>query len=148
MKLADKLGVGSQLMALGIREDIPELMAAADFLVHLARRDTTGTVIIEAIVNGLPVIATAACGFSSHVRDAGAGIVLEEPYDERDFVSAVRQAEEASLRNAWSARGVLYGEQQELYSGIHEAVRVIEQSLSRATNASSLATGGSIRNVG
>jgi UDP-glucose:(heptosyl)LPS alpha-1,3-glucosyltransferase len=128
LRLAEKLGVDSRLIATGIREDIPELMAAADILVHLARRETTGTVILEAIVNGLPVIATGTCGFSPHVRTAAAGLVLPEPYDERDFVAAVRQAEDAPLRSAWSADGVQYGERQDLYSGIHEAVMVIERA--------------------
>ena len=33
---------------LGFREDIPELMAAADVLVHPSRLDVTGQVILEA----------------------------------------------------------------------------------------------------
>jgi UDP-glucose:(heptosyl)LPS alpha-1,3-glucosyltransferase len=130
-KLSDRLGVGSQLIAVGVREDIPELMAAADVLVHPARRETTGTVILEAIVNGLPVIATAACGNSSHVDAARAGIVLPEPFNEHQLVTAIRLAEDASLRSAWSAQGVNYGERQDLYSGVHEAAMIIERSAPR-----------------
>jgi len=77
-KLADRLGIASRVLLLGTREDVPELMAASDVLVHLARQDTTGNVILEAVVNGLPVIVTAACGFSSHVRAAAAGVVLPQ----------------------------------------------------------------------
>ena len=67
---------------LGVREDIPELMAAADLLVHPARTETTGTVILEAIVNGLPVIASAVCGYAEHVARADAGAVLPEPFSQ------------------------------------------------------------------
>ena len=54
-RMARKRGVADRVRLLGVREDIPELMAAADLLVHPARTETTGTVILEAIVNGLPV---------------------------------------------------------------------------------------------
>ena len=42
------VGVRDRMRLLGVREDIPELMAAADLLVHPARTETTGTVILEA----------------------------------------------------------------------------------------------------
>jgi UDP-glucose:(heptosyl)LPS alpha-1,3-glucosyltransferase len=58
-QLAAGLGVADRIKWLGHREDVPELMAAADVFLHPARYDTTGTVILEAIVNGLPVITTS-----------------------------------------------------------------------------------------
>ena len=64
------LGLADRISFLGHREDIPELMAAADLLVHPARHDTTGTVILEAVVNGLPVITTSTCGYAHHVEAA------------------------------------------------------------------------------
>src|SRR6185369_5591954 len=51
VRLADKLGVSKQIVWLGHRENIPQLMACADLFVHPARYDTTGTVILEAIIN-------------------------------------------------------------------------------------------------
>ena len=87
-----RLGVAHRVKWLGHREDISELMAAADLLVHPARYDTTGTVILEAVINGLPVITTAACGYARHVDFAGAGIVVREPFDFRLFVAALDQA--------------------------------------------------------
>ena len=40
---------------------VPE---SADVLVHPSRRDTTGTVLLEAVAAELPVLCTAACGFA------------------------------------------------------------------------------------
>src|SRR5947207_2533229 len=42
--------VHDRIKLLGLRNDIPQLMAAADLLVHPARYDTTGTVILESLV--------------------------------------------------------------------------------------------------
>ena len=78
-RLAWRNGVSHQVQWLGHREDVPQLMAAADLLVHPARYDTTGTVILEAIVNGLPVVTTATCGYAIHVEAAEAGIVMQRP---------------------------------------------------------------------
>ena len=48
---------------------------AADYLVHAARTENTGTVLIEAMICGLPVLVTGNCGFAFHVHDADAGIM-------------------------------------------------------------------------
>jgi UDP-glucose:(heptosyl)LPS alpha-1,3-glucosyltransferase len=104
-KRTRQLGVADRVKWLGHREDISHLMAAADLLAHPARYDTTGTVILEAIVNGLPVITTAACGYARHVDSAGAGIVVREPFEFRLFLSALAQARDPSISRAWSEAG-------------------------------------------
>ncbi len=102
-------------------------MAAADLLVHPARYDTTGTVILEAVVNGLPVITTAACGYARHVDFAGAGIVVREPFDFRLFVAALEQARDRSTSSAWSEAGAEYGKNPALYQGrLHAAEAIIQ----------------------
>jgi UDP-glucose:(heptosyl)LPS alpha-1,3-glucosyltransferase len=100
-------------------------MAAADLLVHPARNDTTGTVILEAVVNGLPVIASAACGYAQHVASADAGIVVEEPFGFAAFKAALATAEDAGHRAHWSAAAAAYGEQPFLYEGRARAADII-----------------------
>ena len=124
-RLARNLGVASRVKWLGHRDDIPHLMAAADLLVHPARYDTTGTVILEAIVNGLPVITTAACGYARHVESASAGIVLREPFEFRLFLAALEEAHDPAVRQAWSAAGNEYGLDPTLYQGRLRAAEVI-----------------------
>ncbi|MFN3244366.1 MAG: glycosyltransferase family 4 protein [Planctomycetota bacterium] len=58
------------------RDDVPDLLQAADLLVHPARRDNTGTAIAEALVAGLPVLCTDGCGYATHVEASGAGRVV------------------------------------------------------------------------
>lgn len=125
LRLAGKHGVRDRVRLVGIREDIPELMAAADLLVHPARTETTGTVILEAIVNGLPVVASAVCGYAQHISRANAGLVLPEPFSQAAYIAGLREAEALSLREQWSANGVRYGETADVYHGLARAASIM-----------------------
>jgi UDP-glucose:(heptosyl)LPS alpha-1,3-glucosyltransferase len=125
IRRARRLGISSRINWLGHREDIPQLMAAADLLVHPARYDTTGTVILEAIVNGLPVVATAACGYASHVTAAGAGIVVAQPFKFSAFLAAMRRANDVTLSQAWSRAAETYGRDPNLYTGQMRAAEIM-----------------------
>ena len=124
-RMAARQGVGGRIRLLGVREDIPELMAAADLLVHPARTETTGTVILEAVVNGLPVVASGICGYAEHVARADAGAVLSEPFAQGGFVAELRKAQDAALRARWSENAVRYGETVDLYRGLIRAASAI-----------------------
>jgi len=54
---------------LGSRSDVPELMAAADLLVHPARQEPFGRVLLEAAVSGLPIVATDVGGTREMLED-------------------------------------------------------------------------------
>lgn len=125
LRVAGRLAVHDRVCLVGIREDIPELMAAADLLVHPARTETTGTVILEALVNGLPAIVSAACGYADHVARANAGIVLAEPFLQADLIARLRAAQDAGVRARWSMNGIRYGETTDLYRGLSRAASMI-----------------------
>ena len=125
VQLARKIGVSDRVKWLGHHEDIPELMAAADVFVHPARYDTTGTVILESIVNGLPVITTSACGYAKHVSNADAGIVIQEPFYQRTFLAALGTARGADFTAHWSQSAIEYGKRRSLYEGRGRATELI-----------------------
>ncbi|MBQ6352611.1 MAG: glycosyltransferase, partial [Lentisphaeria bacterium] len=79
-----RLGVDDRVTLLGPRDDVPDLLLAADLLLHPARNEAAGTVLIEALAAGLPVLCSGNCGFADHVRDSG-GAVLEQPFSQRNF---------------------------------------------------------------
>jgi UDP-glucose:(heptosyl)LPS alpha-1,3-glucosyltransferase len=122
---ANRFGLSHRISFLGHREDIADLMAAADLLVHPARHDTTGTVILEAVVNGLPVVTTSICGYAQHVVAAEAGIVIDEPFHARAFAAALSAAGDAVRRSRWSASAERYGAQSFLYDGRKRAAELI-----------------------
>ena len=83
-KQADRLSVSKQVLFLGgrSRQEIPKLLAAGDLMVHPAHNENTGTVLLEAIAAGLPVLATDVCGYADHITAAEAGVVLDSPFDQ------------------------------------------------------------------
>jgi len=92
-KQAEHLGLSGQVVFAGPRQDVPDLLTAADLMVHPARNEATGTVLAEAAVCGLPAICSEVCGYSPMVKDAG-GVVLPEPFS----AAALTDALELSLR--------------------------------------------------
>jgi UDP-glucose:(heptosyl)LPS alpha-1,3-glucosyltransferase len=126
-RLARKQKVLHRLILLGGRDDIPQLIAAADLLVHPSRKDVTGTVILEAIGNGLPVIASEVCGYSTHVQQSGAGAVIKESFDDLQFQAALEKATSPAVLPGWRQRARTYSEHADLYSGLDKAVEEIER---------------------
>lgn len=71
MKFAARCGVAEQVIFTGGRNDVAELTAAADLMIHPARNEATGTVLLESLACGTPVLCSANCGFSPFVKEAG-----------------------------------------------------------------------------
>ena len=63
-------------------DDVPDLLLAADLVIHPARNESAGSVLIEALAAGVPVLCSGNCGFADHVRESG-GIVLHKPFRQR-----------------------------------------------------------------
>lgn len=89
-RLARKLGVDDRVKLLGGRDDVPDLLLAADLLVHPARNEAAGAVLIEALAAGLPVLCSGNCGFADYVRESG-GVVLKNPFSQRLLNKALRR---------------------------------------------------------
>lgn len=88
-RLAARLGVAERVHVGPGRGDVGALLAASDLLIHPARRELGGLVLLEAMAAGLPSVCTAECGFAAHVRAAGAGRVLEAPFRQAQLDGAL-----------------------------------------------------------
>jgi UDP-glucose:(heptosyl)LPS alpha-1,3-glucosyltransferase len=124
-RLAARLGIDDRVRWLGFVDDqgLVEAMAAADLLAHPSRADVTGTVILEALASGLPVVTTAVCGYGEHVAGADAGVVLPEPFRAAGLDRALAQTPQTLAR--WSANALAYAGRDELYSGLERAADLI-----------------------
>lgn len=114
-RMIKRLSLQSQVKILPGRDDIHAVMQAGDLLIHPAYREVTGTVILEAVVAGLPAIVTDVCGYAYHVNEARAGIVLKSPFDQSELNQQLVAMLEAD-RLQWRENGIHYGRTQDLYS--------------------------------
>lgn len=73
--LARRLGVLDQVRFLGLRQDVPELLAAADGFVLSSAWEGLPNVLMEAMAVGKPVVATDVGGVRELVDDAS-GIIV------------------------------------------------------------------------
>ena len=113
IKMARKLGVSDHLIISRGRPDIPQLMQGADFYLHPAYRENTGLVILEALASGLPVLATASCGYAVHVQAADAGRVVAVPFEQAALDMELNNMVSLVLANdvqleAWRQHGLQY----------------------------------------
>ncbi len=127
MRMAKELKVAEQVIFLGGRDDIPELLFAADVLLHPAYRENTGTVLLESIAAQLPILCTEICGYAFHIRNAQSGIVLNSPFGQQEMDAAlltlITTADIAVLQK--NARDYL--NRNDLFSMPEKAVDIIEQ---------------------
>ncbi|HVZ06865.1 glycosyltransferase family 4 protein [Rhodopila sp.] len=67
-------GLGDRLRLLGYREDIPDLLAAADIFTLPSRFEGLPMSVIEAMLTGLPVVATRVRGPDEQVVEGETGL--------------------------------------------------------------------------
>ncbi|KMK17544.1 glucosyltransferase I RfaG [Pluralibacter gergoviae] len=115
--LAEKLGVKGNVQFFAGRDDVAELMAAADLLLHPAYQEAAGIVLLEAVTAGLPVLTTAVCGYAHYIADANCGEVIAEPFRQEALNEVLRRAlTQPALREAWAENARYYADTQDLYS--------------------------------
>jgi UDP-glucose:(heptosyl)LPS alpha-1,3-glucosyltransferase len=124
-KMARKFGVREQLFFLGGRDDVPQFLLGADMLMQPSYKENTGTAILEAIVSGLPVLATAVCGYAQHVEKAEAGRVVPEPFDDEVFAKLLEELLTSQDRDKWRQNGIRYAQTEDLYSMPEKAAALI-----------------------
>ena len=128
-RLARRLGVVRQLIFFHGRTDIPRFLFAADLLVHPAYRETTGTILVEALAAGLPVLASDICGYSEHVVRAGGGRLVASPFQQATFNRMVMDMLASPRRREWGRNGIRYVQQTDVFSRAERAVDLIETVL-------------------
>jgi L-malate glycosyltransferase len=78
--LVSTLGLSERVIWTGQRNDVPDLIASLDVLIHPARREPLGRVILEAMAVGTPVVAVDEAGAAEIIEDGVNGLLV--PADE------------------------------------------------------------------
>ncbi|MGB3867451.1 MAG: glycosyltransferase family 4 protein [Xanthobacteraceae bacterium] len=126
VRKAERLDCAGRLRLTGLlsSDELARLYLTADLLVHPSRLDVTGTVIVEALGAGLPVIATENCGYSNHIRAAAAGVVLPEAVTPAETAGACSVS--ADTLRLWADNARRYVRTNDLTGGIAAAADAIE----------------------
>jgi len=128
---AEQLGIAKHFKILKGRNDIADFLQAADMLIHPSIKESAGMVILEAIVAGLPVLATACCGYAYHIEKAQAGLVCPSPFEQDQLNHLLQQMlVQEEQRQQWKAGGIAYGKNNDLYSMPEAVATLLVQSAS------------------
>jgi glycosyltransferase involved in cell wall biosynthesis len=73
-RLADQLGLGAKVTFTGFRTDVPRLLAAMDVVVLATHFEGLPLVLLEALGQGRPVVATAVGGIPELLTDNETGL--------------------------------------------------------------------------
>lgn len=127
--LADEFGIADRVHFLATRNDVREILADADLLVHASLAETCTYAVTEAMAAGIPVVMTVAGAAQEQIVTGRTGYVLERD-DSQGFVErlaelansrASRLAMGQAARERWTERyrvEVAAGKFSELYSSL------------------------------
>lgn len=81
-KLIKKLDIEKHVVLIGTQKEIPKLLKSSDILVLPSRREAFGFVLLEAMITGIPVIASKVGGISE-IIDNKNGLLVESENPEK-----------------------------------------------------------------
>jgi glycosyltransferase involved in cell wall biosynthesis len=100
---AEARGVIDHVRILGARDDVPDLLAAADLFALASHEEGSPNAVIEAMAAGLPTIVTDVGGSAEAVGEAG---LVVPPHDPDRLADAlIRLGRDAALRHTLGAAG-------------------------------------------
>lgn len=124
--LARQLGIEKHVQFFSGRDDVAELMSAADLLLHPAVQEAAGIVLLEAVVAGLPVLTTEVCGYAGYITAARCGVVIPEPFAQENLNTALFDAlQNNEQRSRWAGNARHFADTEDLYSLADKAADII-----------------------
>lgn len=104
--LADRAaGLGGRVKFLGARDDVPDLLAAADIGVLASHEEGFPNAVLEAMAARLPVVATRAGGIPEAIDDGKTGLLVPVRDPAALGAALVRLIGDAALRRRMGAEG-------------------------------------------
>jgi glycosyltransferase involved in cell wall biosynthesis len=86
----DAAGLADSWEWLGVRTDIPQLLAAADAFIHPSFYEGLPNAVCEALAAGRPVLASNVCDHPWLVADGERGLLFD-PHDPDDIAASIRR---------------------------------------------------------
>jgi len=104
-KLISQNGLSQKIYLLGEREDVPDLLGSAEIFVLSSKKEGLPRTIIEAMLSGLPVVATRVGGIPELVEDGVTGFLVPRENSEALATALQRLIEDPDLFRAMGEAG-------------------------------------------
>lgn len=125
-RLTKKLGIASKVNFLGGREDVPDFLEKSDLLIHPARNENTGTILLEALVAGLPVLTTDVCGYAHYIESANAGYLIPSPFEQSVLNEKLTQMLVSLYDADWAENALRFSKMTPLDGLVDQVIAAIE----------------------
>jgi UDP-glucose:(heptosyl)LPS alpha-1,3-glucosyltransferase len=118
--------IEQQVFFLGPRSPVGDLLHAVDVLLHPARKELAGNVILEAMLCGVPVVASDHCGYAHYVIEQKMGELI--PTNASSIAIAELVAAILAVNvDVWRKRAELFAQTSDVFSRPEVAVAALEK---------------------
>lgn len=131
---AAQAGIEQHVFFLGPRSPVGDLLHSADLLLHPARKELAGNVLLEAMLCGVPVVASAHCGYAHYIAEQQMGELI--PANASPIAIAELIASTLTVNaDVWRTRGKLFAQTSDVFSRPEVAVAALEKIASTKKNS-------------
>lgn len=133
-KQAAQAGIEQQVFFLGPRSPVGDLLHSADLLLHPARKELAGNVILEAMLCGVPVVVSYHCGYAHYVVDQSMGELISAKTSSTEIAELVAATLTVNP-DVWRKRAELFAQTGDVFSRPEVAVAALEKIASAKKNS-------------
>ena len=126
VQLSNTFDIVEKILFLSGQHNIQKFLLGADLLIHPAYRENTGTVLLEALVSGLPVLTTDVCGYACHILKAKAGEVIKSPFSQKELNRKLLNMLISKKNHKWKENALLYSKANDLYGLFEKASKKVD----------------------
>jgi glycosyltransferase involved in cell wall biosynthesis len=105
LELSERLQLGDRLRFLGHRDEVPELLAAADVFAFPSLYEGFGGAVVEAMALGLPIVASDLPTLREVVEDGGSGLLVKPESSAALAAAIARLLDDHAMASAFGRRG-------------------------------------------
>ncbi len=123
---AAQAGIEQQVFFLGPRSPVGDLLHAIDLLLHPARKELAGNVILEAMLCGVPVVVSSHCGYAHYVAEQQMGELIPAKASPTTIAKLIA----ATLMvhaDVWRKRTKLFAQTSDVFSRPAVAVAALKK---------------------
>lgn len=130
---AEKLAIADKVKFVGNQYPVANLLYAADLLLHPARYELAGNVILEAMLCDCPVLVSEQSGFAYQVTQHSMGLQISDLQDYSAIAEKIQHLLEIPKENWQSRAQALW--QENWFSRAEIAVDKLEQLLQNSSSS-------------